>query len=102
MARGRRCHAGLGRGACCRAERQHAASADAPLRLKPPTPPLSLSYTSLDQFDRCPRCWYLTYVLNLPGPDSEAARVGTIVHSALDRFIKAFAAADSEGTPSRA
>lgn len=76
-----------------------AAAAAAPLRLKPPTPPLSLSYTSLDQFDRCPRCWYLTYVLNLPGPDSEAARVGTIVHSALDRFVKAFAAADSEGAP---
>jgi DNA helicase-2/ATP-dependent DNA helicase PcrA len=69
------------------------------LRLKPPTPPLALSYSSIDQYQRCPRCWYLRYVLRLPGTEAGALRVGNIVHAALDRFVKLDAAADAEGAP---
>ncbi len=69
------------------------------LRLKPPAAPLALSYSSIDQYERCPLCWYLRYVLRLPSPDSDELRVGNVVHAALDRFIKLDAGADAEGSP---
>lgn len=68
------------------------------LRLKPPPSPLSLSYTSVHEYGRCPLCWYMRFVLRLPGPESDEARTGTVVHTALDRFVKAWTQADSEGT----
>lgn len=67
------------------------------VRLRPPVAPLPLSYTYLDQYERCPLCWYLRYVLRLPSPESDEARTGTVVHAALDRFVKAWTNADSEG-----
>lgn len=59
--------------------------------------PLTLSFTQIQQYLRCPRCYYLHYVQGLPGEASQVASIGTAVHKALQVFAQSWAAADSEG-----
>jgi DNA helicase-2/ATP-dependent DNA helicase PcrA len=65
--------------------------------LKPPAPPLALSYSMVNDWNRCPRCCYCKYVLKLPAPPSQEAAVGEIVHEALATFYGRWMRADAEG-----
>ncbi len=59
--------------------------------------PMSLSYTAIKQYLDCPRCYYLAFVLGLPGESSTALSLGTAVHRTLQVYGKSWAEADSEG-----
>ena len=61
--------------------------------------PLRLSYTQIRDYLRCPRCYYLKHVLELPEPEGAPIVVGTAVHEALEAFYRAWASADAEGAP---
>ncbi len=65
--------------------------------IRPMTAPLSLSFTAIDNFYKCPRCFYLHHVLGLPESWRERASIGSVVHIVLERFYKLWATADSEG-----
>jgi len=65
--------------------------------LTPPKPPLRLSYTRVQDYLTCPRCWYLKYVLSLTAPGSAAQSVGLVVHRSLERFFDATREAEAEG-----
>lgn len=67
------------------------------LALPPPAMPLRLSYTSINDYQRCPRCWYAKHVLRLPEAESKETVVGQAAHGALERFYKAWTLADAEG-----
>ncbi len=73
----------------------------APLpRLTRPMPgPLQLSYSRLSDYERCPRCFYVKYVLGLDEPKTFELSIGNIVHSALERFTIELRSAESEGEP---
>lgn len=47
-----------------------------------------LSYSNLNLFDTCPRCWYLKYVLGYKMPGSEAMDFGSSVHEAIEKYHK--------------
>lgn len=64
-----------------------------------PSAPLQLSYSKVDQYRRCPGCFYLRYVLDLSEPGTTQQIVGTVAHQALERFYRAWGDADAEGTP---
>jgi len=66
---------------------------------KPPKPPLHLSYTRIQDYLNCPRCWYLKHVLELSTPGSTAQSVGLVVHRALERFYMLRRESESEGLP---
>jgi RecB family exonuclease len=70
---------------------------DGQVVLAPPAMPLRLSYTSINDYQRCPRCWYAKHVLGLPDIESEQSVVGQAAHGALDRFYRAWTSADAEG-----
>jgi RecB family exonuclease len=55
----------------------------------PPKGPLHLSYSQLDAYHRCPRCYYLRYILRLPEAEHDAEVVGSVVHKAIERFTLA-------------
>jgi superfamily I DNA/RNA helicase/RecB family exonuclease len=63
----------------------------------PMSPPLRLSYSKISQYIRCPGCFYLRYVLGLSEPSSGEQLVGTVAHSALERFYRQWSEADAEG-----
>ncbi len=64
---------------------------------RPMSPPLRLSYSKVSQYIRCPGCFYLRYVLGLSEPSSGEQLVGTVAHSALERFYRMWSEADAEG-----
>lgn len=47
-----------------------------------------ISYSSLDQFHRCPRCWFLKYQYGYQMPSSEALELGSAVHKAVEFYHK--------------
>lgn len=67
----------------------------------PLEPPLELSYTKIDQYLRCPRCFYAKHVLRLPEPASIHLVMGNVAHSALEDFFMEYreAVADSRLPP---
>lgn len=71
-------------------------SADAPL-WPPPPAPLTLSFTQLEAFLKCPRCWYLRYVLDLAPIEHRSASLGAAIHEALRRFYEMVRDADATG-----
>ncbi len=75
-----------------------AVNASASSLFKPVKPPLRLSYTSISDYLRCPRCWYAKHVFGMPGEDRREVVVGTAIHAALERFYNEWARADAEGT----
>jgi DNA helicase-2/ATP-dependent DNA helicase PcrA len=68
------------------------------LVLQRPTPPLRLSYSKLDAYNRCPMCYFLRYVLGMPEAESVKTMLGTVAHAALERFYRAWTEADNEGS----
>lgn len=69
------------------------------LDLQRPTPPLRLSYSKLDAYDRCPMCYFLRYVLGMPEDETDRTILGTVAHASLERFYRAWTEADNEGQP---
>lgn len=59
--------------------------------------PLELSYSKVDQYHRCPGCFFLRYVLGLSEAWTGQQIVGTVAHTALERFYRAWGDADAEG-----
>ncbi len=60
-------------------------------------PPLDLTYTKIDAYIKCPRCYYLQYHLDLRPPAGAKQIVGQVVHQALEKFYRGVQAADAEG-----
>ena len=69
------------------------------LLLRPLTAPLNLSYSAIDSYLRCPRCFYLRTQLDLGEPDRVHQFVGKAAHIALERFYRALRDADTGETP---
>lgn len=67
------------------------------LTLRGFTPPLRLSYSAIDQYHRCPRCYYAKFALHLPEPARAETTLGTVAHAALQRFYRRWRDADAEG-----
>jgi CRISPR/Cas system-associated exonuclease Cas4 (RecB family) len=61
--------------------------------------PQKLSFSRINQYRRCPRCYLLFTVLGLPQRETPHLGVGTAAHAALEHFAKAWRDADSEGLP---
>lgn len=79
------------------AEMRGAEPAEAGPRLTPPRPPLRLSFTTINQYQRCPACYYATQVLGFEGPPGPAQVLGTAMHQALQKFYDQFREADAMG-----
>lgn len=62
-----------------------------------PKPPLDLSYSALDAYERCPACYYLRHVLHLPEEERRETQLGTVAHDTLDKFVASCRSAESEG-----
>ncbi len=62
-----------------------------------PRAPLHLSYTAIDHYHRCPRCYWLRYVKGLPETQRRQTVLGTVVHKALERFYDDVREAESAG-----
>ncbi len=67
--------------------------------VQPVTPPQTLSVSSVEDFERCPRCWYVKHVFEIEEPHSESLRLGTLVHAALERLFRLVREADANGRP---
>lgn len=65
--------------------------------LTPPPAPLELSFTAIQNYETCPRCFYLKHVLKLIDREGPAGQIGSIVHKALAVFAGACRDADSTG-----
>lgn len=89
--------AGLGAQARALIDARSAEAATEDDRLPAPSPPLKLSYSAIDLYHRCPRCYYVSRELKLGEQFSEHAALGNAVHGALESFYCAWVDADSEG-----
>ncbi|MDX2116124.1 MAG: ATP-dependent DNA helicase [Planctomycetota bacterium] len=61
------------------------------------TPPLKLSFSAVDSYLRCPRCFFLAHVRRLPEQRSSHLEMGGLTHEALEKFGKERRDAESEG-----
>jgi DNA helicase-2/ATP-dependent DNA helicase PcrA len=73
--------------------------ASSPAIFRPMPPPLLLSYSAINDYLRCPRCFYLKHVLHLDEPPSLELEIGNIVHAALHRFVAERSDAENDGRP---
>ncbi|MBX3386288.1 MAG: ATP-dependent helicase [Phycisphaeraceae bacterium] len=51
-------------------------------------PPLRLSFSQINEYVRCPRCYYLRRVLGLPEQEGAPEVVGRVVHKAIELFTR--------------
>lgn len=65
--------------------------------LRPMPAPLRLSYSMLDQYRRCGRCFYLRHVMGLGEEQTDEASVGNIVHTILQHHFQRTRLAVAEG-----
>ncbi len=65
--------------------------------LLPMKPPLDLSYSAIEEYQRCPRCFYAKNVLGMREPTQTFVTVGGVVHAALERFYRERSDAESDG-----
>jgi DNA helicase-2/ATP-dependent DNA helicase PcrA len=65
--------------------------------IRAPKPPLTLSFSHLSAYLKCPRCYYLRYILRFPEPESQAVSIGNVCHKALEVFYRRWSRADVEG-----
>jgi DNA helicase-2/ATP-dependent DNA helicase PcrA len=65
--------------------------------IKPVAGPLSLSYSMITDYQRCPLCCYVKYVMGLDERKSTELSTGNIAHKALQWFYEEWRNADSEG-----
>lgn len=63
----------------------------------PQRAPLRLSYTSINDYMRCPRCWYLKHVLGLQEESLRPQLHGLVLHRTLEKFYGALRMADADG-----
>ncbi|HYD01750.1 MAG TPA: ATP-dependent DNA helicase [Phycisphaerales bacterium] len=68
-----------------------------PSVVQPVRGPLTVSFTQINDFERCPGCWYVKHRLKLEGTPSDEAGLGVVVHDALCEFYGQWAAIDAEG-----
>ncbi|MBL4590629.1 MAG: ATP-dependent helicase [Phycisphaerales bacterium] len=61
--------------------------------------PLNLSYTRIQTYLNCPRCYLVKYVYELPDEEHAASTTGSAVHRALELFYTQWRDADAEGIP---
>lgn len=61
--------------------------------------PLRLSFSTLSDYDRCPRCFYLKHVMGLDEIKTPGLAVGDAVHKALEQFFREVQQAEGEGRP---
>ena len=61
--------------------------------------PLKLSYSLINDYRRCPACFYVKRVLGFGEPASPGLAVGNAVHAALERFYLETRDADADGRP---
>ncbi|MBX3352553.1 MAG: ATP-dependent helicase [Phycisphaeraceae bacterium] len=73
------------------------AGARGPERLRPMQAPLFLSYSKLADFERCPRCFYVKYELELDEARTTELSMGHLAHLALDNFYRERRAAEADG-----
>jgi ATP-dependent DNA helicase UvrD/PcrA len=85
--------------ATARAAKVEDARSAASILISPMEAPLSLSFTAVDQYDRCPRCFYINTVLKLPQPDRRETTVGIVAHEVLKDFFDQWGAAEADGRP---
>jgi DNA helicase-2/ATP-dependent DNA helicase PcrA len=71
----------------------------ASILLAPMPAPLSLSYTIINEYHKCPRCFYLSKVMRLPEQESLETGVGIIAHEVLKDFFNLWARAEADGQP---
>lgn len=64
-----------------------------------PIPFHRLSYSAVDDYERCPRCFYLKHVLGVPEPEQPGMLLGTLAHRALERFYRRWRHAEADGAP---
>lgn len=71
-----------------------------PARLFTPIPPpITLSFTDIEEYLRCPRCWYMRKQLGWPRIEHSPQVVGTAVHEALQFFYSRIRTAAGCGQP---
>ena len=66
---------------------------------RPMPAPLRLSYSTIDQYHRCPRCFYLKHIVKVPEPASGAQAIGVTAHRALQAHFTALRRHESGGAP---
>ncbi len=59
--------------------------------------PLMLSYSMINDYLRCPACFYVKRVLKFESPTSSALTLGKAVHGALERFYVEVRDAEADG-----
>lgn len=60
-------------------------------------PPLTLSYSIIDSYHRCPRCFYVTHILGISEPQDARLSVGQVVHEAIEKFSAEAREAEADG-----
>lgn len=73
------------------------ASLSGEFRFLPVGPTLDLSFSSVDQYRCCPRCWYVRFVMRVDERRDERLNIGGMVHRALQRFVERRREAEAEG-----
>jgi DNA helicase-2/ATP-dependent DNA helicase PcrA len=63
----------------------------------PLTPPLQLSYTHVNDYLRCPRCYFIKHVLKFPESRQDAVSLGDAAHRALHAHFDRIRRAEAEG-----
>lgn len=59
-----------------------------------PRPPLNLSFSEIEQYLRCPRCFWLRHVVGVPEPTRAQTNFGSIIHRSLEFFYERFQRAE--------
>lgn len=59
--------------------------------------PIDLSYTLIENYERCPACFYVSFVLGLGEAPTPELSLGGLVHQAMEVYAKAWQAAEAEG-----
>ncbi len=67
--------------------------------IRAPKAPLKLSHTTISEYLRCPRCYYIKYVMGFPEPQTTEIGLGQVAHKALERFYREWREADASGAP---
>ncbi len=63
----------------------------------PIKPPLELSFTTINAYLTCPRCFYLRHVMRLAEPPSDHLVLGNATHATLERYFSLWQAAEQGG-----
>lgn len=67
--------------------------------IRPLTGPRELSYSWIEEYERCPRCFYFRRILKVPEPAGGPQSVGQVAHDALAEFYRRRMAAEADGRP---